>query len=157
MLQWDAKIAMAFEIRWYVPDRLVYVQFYDTVTEADVRRASLTLVNLLDFDPRKYMIFDASLVTKYPTLMEIKNAMMSANLRYTSTWVITYGFVQGIAQFLLAVAVQLIRVRFRALTSLEESLAFLQEVDSTLPPMLPVPPEFYTKTGIYSPLPLLPE
>lgn len=143
---------MACEIRWYVPDRVMYVQFYDVVTEAEVRQTALKLVEILDYDPRKYLILDAVSVKTYPSLMGIKNAMVSANLRYASTWVVTYGFVQGIAQFLIAVAMQLLQVRFRSLTNLDESLTFLQDIDSTLPPLLPIYAAFEAKSDPHQPL-----
>lgn len=104
--------------------------FFRKVTPEDINQAIQSMVAILQYDPTKHVIVDASLVEQYPPLNTIKNCLLKADLRYTSAWVITFGFVHGIGQFLIAVALQLIQARFRTLKNLEESLAFLQEMDS---------------------------
>lgn len=94
-------------MRWYAPERLIYLQFSGQVTKEEVIVAVHSMVDVLQFDPRKYIIVDASLVDRYPTLVELRNILQQLHYQPTPTWVVTYGFVKGIGMFLMSFVAQM--------------------------------------------------
>lgn len=150
---------MGFEARWYLPGRVMYAKFEGDVTSVDLRQAIALLVRELQYDPHKHLIIDATDALTYPSLSEIRNVLFSSDLsfRKSNNWVITYGIMTGVGQFIIAIALQLVGARFRTVGTLEQSLVFLQTLDTTLPRLLPYPSGFIDKTGSHTPLTLADE
>lgn len=114
---------MSFEMRWYLPDRVMFVELRQDITASDIIMVSQILIKYLQFDPQKYVIIDGSRIERYPTMKQLQLAIQQTAYKPSPTWVITYGF-QGVGIFLLSFMAQVLAVRFRHLENLEACLKF---------------------------------
>jgi hypothetical protein len=122
---------MPTEIRWHVPQRVIYVRFFDTMTMDAIIESMNTINQYFDEGiPLVHIIMDVGDVTAYPSLTDL-----ARGLKYERNdkqgWSIYVG-AQGVARFVASVTSQLSGSRFRMFDTLEEALAFLAEQDETL-------------------------
>ncbi len=122
---------MSYEVRWEVPNRIIYQRFHDVVTVQDVQNAQAKVIALIaESDGVVHTIVDLLEVVRYPrNLMEIRE-ILNRRTRNDAGWVLLVnrnpllGFMSSVVTRL---AIQ--NSRFRVFATLQEAFDFLAEQD----------------------------
>jgi hypothetical protein len=128
---------MPYKVEWLVEKRVLFSRYYGILTIEDARgqvREGNAL--LRDGIPLTHSIIDMSTVEKLPSL-QLASEFMSTDLsevRDKLGWTIVITNNKFL-KFASSLFVPMFKVRQRFFGSLDEALAFLQEEDSTLPPL----------------------
>jgi hypothetical protein len=128
---------MPYKVEWLVEKRVLLSRYEGIVTIEDARgqvREGNTL--LREGVPLTHSIIDMSSVEKLPSL-QLASEFMSTDLsevRNKLGWTIVITNNKFL-KFASSLFVPMFKVRQRFFGSLDEALAFLQEEDSTLPPL----------------------
>jgi|SRR5690242_15790626 hypothetical protein len=128
---------MPYKVQWLVEKRILLSQYEGTVTIEDARgQVSEGNAMLRQGIPLTHSIIDMSKVDKLPSL-QLASEFMSTDLsevRDKLGWTIVITNNKFL-KFASSLFVPMFKVRQRFFGSLDEALAFLQEEDSTLPPL----------------------
>ena len=129
---------MAYRISWFVPGSVVYVALRGKTTAEELRAETSQLIALLDEGeaPLVHLLLDATLLEQFPANVEVLNSAMVDGFRHPILgWTILIT-ESRMVKYLGAMVTGLSNARYRAFESLEDGLAFLNEIDSTLPNLL---------------------
>jgi hypothetical protein len=121
---------------WYLPGRIILTVFEGEVTAEEIRAASEESVTMLEASeaPLIHFIHDGSLITRFPgNLKEVVNAFQVAASHPKLGWTLAHDVKITAVDFIGNLAARVFRVRYRILDSRQDVLAFLQEVDVSLP------------------------
>ena len=128
---------MPYKVQWLVEKRVLLSQYEGTVSIEDARgQVSEGNAMLRQGIPLTHSIIDMSKVDKLPSL-QLASEFMSIDLsevRDKLGWTIVITNNKFL-KFASSLFVPMFKVRQRFFGSLDEALAFLQEEDSTLPPL----------------------
>ena len=128
---------MSYKVQWLVEKRILLSQYEGTVTIEDARgQVSEGNAMLRQGIPLTHSIIDMSKVEKLPSL-QLASEFMSTDLsevRDKLGWTIVVTNNKFL-KFASSLFVPMFKVRQRFFGSLDEALTFLQEEDSTLPPL----------------------
>lgn len=130
---------MPTEQQWYVPERVVRVRFYGKLTLDEIVDAFATSAELVDATsaPPVHFIHDWTELDSFPT--NIIDIRRSTTVRVKDPkrigWVVAYAKNDQILQSMSNIVFQLFRIRFQMVDSADEAVAFLQRMDSKLPPL----------------------
>ena len=128
---------MPYKVQWLVEKRILLSQYEGTVTIEDARgQVSEGNAMLRQGIPLTHSIIDMSKVDKLPSL-QLASEFMSTDLsevRDKLGWTIVLTNNKFL-KFASSLFVPMFKVRQRFFGSLDEALIFLQEEDSTLPPL----------------------
>jgi hypothetical protein len=128
---------MNYEISWLLKGRIVLHQTFALPTQDDVAQMDEQFLDYLEQAeaPLLHFIYDMSAQDKVPDLKTMAN--MEFTRHPAMGWAIVIGTVNPMTKFLITTVSQINKTRFRMFTTREEALAFLQEVDNTLPQLAP--------------------
>jgi hypothetical protein len=125
---------MAYYYEWVIPKRVIFCYVSGTQTIEEVQRSIAELKRLLDQGefPTHY-IADLRHNDKLPTtnirqLQELLNFVSHPNLG----WTVVIGRNNLMMTYLLSIIAKLTRVRYRAVDTPQEAVAFLLNLDDTL-------------------------
>ncbi len=124
---------MPHMISWLVEGRvvLVYMAGSPDLEEASVFDQEIRSYLQEATAPLAHVILNVSELEQLPSLTTLSKFHWP---RHPKTgWMVVYPQPNRITGFVMSVASQLFNARFRPFDTLDETLAFLQEVDSTLP------------------------
>lgn len=122
---------MPVEIRWCVPQRVLYVRYYRVLTIDSIQKAMDETNRLLaEGIPLVHSIMDVTDVESYPKLAELARGLKFEHSDKQG-WTIYVG-AHGIARFVASVTTQLAGSRFRMYNTFDDALAFLIDQDITL-------------------------
>lgn len=124
---------MTIEMNWLVEGRIVDETITGQITSDDIREQDeRTLAYLAQTDDHlMHMIVDFSAVSDIPGLGSFSGVDW---LRHKNLgWVVVYGMDNKLVEFVSSMVLKVTRVRYRFVESRADALAFLQEVDVTLP------------------------
>lgn len=128
---------MPYKVQWLVEKRVLLSHYEGTVSIEDARgQVSEGNAMLRQGIPLTHSIIDMSKVDKLPSL-QLASEFMSTDLsevRDKLGWTIVITNNKFL-KFASSLFVPMFKVRQRFFGSLDEALAFLQEEDSTLPPL----------------------
>jgi len=129
---------MAYKVEWLVEKRVLLSRYEGVITIEDARgqvREGNTL--LRQGIPLTHSVIDLSAVEKLPSL-QLASEFMSTDMsevRDKLGWTIVITNNKFL-KFASALFVPMFKVRQRFYGSMDEALAFLQEDDTTLPPLI---------------------
>jgi hypothetical protein len=128
---------MNYSVSEAIENRVAYNQFDGQLQAQEINQCymdMLTIVeNKAEGDPLYHIIVDVSQVSKMPSDMKVLLPKVGYDLLQhpKSGWFILVSSNQ-IHSYLASMISQVTKIRFRQVSSKEEALAFLQDVDSTL-------------------------
>ena len=128
---------MPYKVQWLVEKRVVLSRYEGIVTIEDARgQVSEANALLRDGIPLTHSIVDMSTVEKLPSLQLASEFMGTdmSEVRDKLGWTIVITNNKFL-KFASSLFVPIFKVRQRFFGSLDETLAFLQEEDNTLPPL----------------------
>ena len=128
---------MSYTIEWYVEKRVLLTRYEGAVTIEDAR-AQVAEGNkmLREGIPLTHSIIDMTAVNKLPPLQAASEFMSTdlSDVRDKLGWTIVVTNNKFL-KFASSLFVPMFKVRQRFYGTLDEALAFLQDEDSTLPPL----------------------
>jgi len=128
---------MPYKVEWLVEKRILLSRYYGILSMEDARgQVREGNAHLREGIPLTHSIIDMSAVEKLPSL-QLASEFMSTDLsevRDKLGWTIVITNNKFL-KFASSLFVPMFKVRQRFFGSLDEALAFLQEEDSTLPPL----------------------
>lgn len=123
---------MPCEIKWLLPQRVIYVRYYGDLTQADITALSQDIeAYLAEGVAPLYYVADVQIarVSANP----VKNRRDFAYIANPKiNYVLSCGRLNPIMSFFASVITQAVRFQYRHFETLEEGLAFLRQHDSTL-------------------------
>jgi hypothetical protein len=134
---------VAYQISWLVEGCVVEITFSGTATVEELHNQALSLVEYLDKgqQPLVHNILNLTELEHFPINLALLNNNLSAPLRHPKIGWNIFITSNRMAKFLASMVTQLSSARFRSFATREEGLAFLNEVDSTLPNLLELKPD----------------
>lgn len=131
---------MPYEVTWLVENRVMLARHYGVLTSEDLQ-AYLEESFAMRDHANEVLGKDGPLVHTLTDATEMESQTLGlgdmksivANLRQQRVGWSVYVNPDTVTRFLSSVGHQLVRVRYKAFSTMPEALAFLQEVDETLP------------------------
>jgi hypothetical protein len=129
---------MPTEIGWLVEGQIILWKGKGQVSEADLQAAAEVFTKMLDSSPHQYvhLLADDTETTHYADPRAY--AQMKSATHEKIGWIVVYGQKQKLFRFFTAIIAQLTKLRIRTVQTRGEALAYLWEIDNTLPDMLAV-------------------
>jgi len=127
---------------WFIEGKVLRVDYVGHITTQDLVQAMDVIVAQIDTSdsPLVHTLVDNSLVTSYPTnVVQVIQATRKLLVHPRYGWLIVFGQVDRIVDFVLQTVASAMRVRLRLFHTYDEALTFLQSMDSTI--SLPVKDE----------------
>ncbi|MCB9453981.1 MAG: hypothetical protein H6672_21315 [Anaerolineaceae bacterium] len=146
---------MPFKVDWLIKGRVIHDWLSGNVEMDDIAETSKLITDLMrqGDPPLVHLIVDILDVTRLPLGINIGkiNQYMQHTKEPNLGWslVITESMFM---RFLASVVTQIAQGRFRAFTTMEDALAFLQDVDASLPPLPSKIPDFGAETASSEPV-----
>ncbi|MBI1258327.1 MAG: hypothetical protein GC204_12715 [Chloroflexi bacterium] len=131
---------MEHQISWIIPQRVILIQLSGVVEEAGFREHDLKVLQMLEAgDPNAALIHEILLLDKLENSASIRMMMSLSYPKHPRTgWMIAVGVKNPITKMVGNIATQILKVRTREMPTVEEALAFLFDIDSTLPKDVPI-------------------
>jgi hypothetical protein len=128
---------MKYHTHWYVENRVVITEHFHTVTIEEVAQMDKEYVTLLEQSDAAlvHFLFDLRQHDSVPDLKTMSHMEFTKHPRFG--WSIVVGHINPITRFLVSTVAQINKARFRSFTTMEDALHFLQEIDSSLPDLMP--------------------
>jgi hypothetical protein len=125
---------MPYSMEWYIPGAIIFSNYSGYVTREEMRQSMIELTELMATTDRQivHTISEVSEVTEALPLKQVMDVMREANYKPSNGWAITVGEKKPMVKFVSNLARQLLRMRTRTFDTMEEALAFLREVDSSI-------------------------
>lgn len=126
---------MSYKLTVLVPGHLIYIQHGAQITQADLDTFDVEVSALMEASPLplQHGIYNYSNVQVMPTIRQIIALKSARHPR--AGWVLMVGLKTPVTRFIISAAVQMMRLRLRFFETTDQAIAFIQDVDSTLPPL----------------------
>lgn len=133
---------MASQYIWQLKGRLIYVRLSGIVDEVDLRKGNAIVSQYLaeSNDYPVHILFDCTEVERITfSVVQVRNELHY--LQHPSLgWVVIFGMagvVERVGEFLTTVIARLTGLQVYSVNTLDEGLAFLRQMDPSLPDWLP--------------------
>lgn len=126
---------MPVKLSWYLENRVMMVVAEGEYTDDELINLDSQVIKYLDQStvPLVHMIMDRQGTTHIPSMKSVTMVKWPKHPRYG--WTLVVGSTNPFQRFVVAVANNFFKGRQRNFDTREEALDFLNEVDSTLPPL----------------------
>jgi hypothetical protein len=127
--------------QWFLEKRVLLSTFSGELSLADLTRSTEEIRAAIDQSEGQFLhcIGDLGGLTKIPTnLKAVTDATQGAMRHPHFGWMIVYNMPNQVIKFFGDIATRFFQVRYRVLDTQHEALDFLNQVDSTLPPLRPI-------------------
>ncbi|MEZ4670937.1 MAG: hypothetical protein R3E39_23790 [Anaerolineae bacterium] len=129
---------MPYSVEWLVEQRILVSRYYGEITLEDAR-GQITQANALlrTGIPLVHSIVDMTGVTNNPSIQMVKELRLidMSGIRDKMGWTIILTN-NTLLKFASSLFVPILQLRQRFFADMDEALAFLQDEDPTLPPLL---------------------
>ena len=128
---------MPIHVQWYVEGRVIYAQHSGIITEEMIAAADAMAGSLINnAQDVVHSIFDARDVENFPmSIQTFRRTML--NLRNPRNgWIVIVKPFDPVQHYIATTVAHITRSLYHRVDSLYEALAFLQEKDPSLKPML---------------------
>ena len=123
--------------RWFLKDRIVLFEFSGVITFEEVVSSleeSARIVNETE-GQSIHFLHDWSQLERFPTnILQIRKETNAPirNLRKLG-WLVIYGAENRLLRYISHTVLQVFKIRFRMFTHAEDAIAYLRQMDPTLP------------------------
>ena len=128
---------MTLETEWLEPGRVLLLRIAGDVNIADLQATIAATREARQHvipNHRFHTVTDLTAIGKIPlTITELKNALHELGEIRSSGWAVVISNANPVVHFMVTTLAQLFNFRVRIFTDLEEGLAFLYQIDETLP------------------------
>lgn len=136
---------MLEDVSWFIPNRVTLAVFSDVLTMTDYEQSNQQVAQLIaqlddtQKQERFHFIIDTSRIKRIDRSMMNLKRLHTATIQsdvvqqYQDSWyIVVDADPNPIMSFLTQTVMQVMKLRYRILPSMEAALAFLQEQDKTL-------------------------
>jgi len=126
---------MPVKLSWYLENRVMMVVAEGEYTDGELINLDGQVIKYLDQStvPLVHMIMDRQGTTHIPSMKSVTMVKWPKHPRYG--WTLVVGSTNPFQRFVVALANNFFKGRQRNFDTRDEALDFLNEVDSTLPPL----------------------
>ncbi len=126
---------MPVELSWYLENRVIQVINSGKITDDDMLDNDQPIINYLNQSsfPLVHMIVDNTKAVYTPSAKMITKAKFPRHPQ--CGWIILVGPTNTFMRFVNVVVTNVFKTRNRMFDSFDEALTFLNEIDSSLPPL----------------------
>lgn len=127
---------MTSHVRWHIENEIIYLAYRGDTTLDDVQQSAHMLHTLIEDTDRQlvHVLVDLTQVGSYPNnIASLKRASASALAHPRLGWMIFYGIENQLLQFVVSTLTQMFSLRSQIVSTEDEAIGLLQQVDSTLP------------------------
>jgi hypothetical protein len=129
---------MPVSVSWYLENRVVYVKLIGNVTPDEISSTSTEFIALVEQSsaPLVHAIHDATELDSLPkSLKVVVDAIQNGYGHPRLGWSVAFGVGSDFLRFVGEMTGRIFRIRYHIVQSKTEALAWLENVDSTLPPL----------------------
>ncbi|MBA3871478.1 MAG: hypothetical protein H0X30_20225 [Anaerolineae bacterium] len=126
---------MPAQLSWYLENRVLLMINYGEVADQDLFDLDQTIIDYLDncTVPLVHTIIDHRKGMNSPSVKGLTKLRWPKHPKVG--WMIMIGMKNPLQRFVVAVSTSFFKTRMRMFNSMDEALNFLNDVDSTLPPL----------------------
>lgn len=125
---------MGYSIGWVVEKRVLYSRVWGVHSAEDIVSSDTELLRLKQEGiPLIHLIMDARDMVTMPTSLGNIQSSLKTIRDPAFGWVVPIGTTNPVTKFMGIMIAKMFRLRFRRVETLEESIAFLKEIDATIP------------------------
>lgn len=127
------RAAVGYGNVWLVEGHLILVRMWGAWTDDDLRAFDEHACRILETInvPLVHIIFESSELESVPSIKALRDVRSRTHPR--AGWSLEVGVHNPILRFVMSAAAQMVKNRIRFFPSLADAVAFIQDVDSTLP------------------------
>lgn len=127
---------MPTQQKWYLNDRIVFVEFAGELSVDDIVEALETSINYVERSAAQpvHFLHDWTQLKKFPTnILQIRRQSdIRLSDRSKLGWMVAYGNDNRLMRYISQTVTYLFDIRFRMFSTREEALRFLHKMDDTL-------------------------
>ncbi len=125
---------MPHETRWYIENEIIFVRYSGVMSKEELRGAMLELKDLIESSPRPlvHVINDSADVTVPVSIKDSVQLVREVGSHERIGWTLTVREKSLVLKMGTAFGTSIFKMRFRAFDTLEQALAHLRTVDSTI-------------------------
>lgn len=126
---------MPYQIEWFLPKQIVYVQFIGDLTEDDLSVYAGELSQYIESSDAKmvHLLLDDSRLEKFPRSITQFRALFAVLKDPKVGWNLAFGTRNPFANIVSVMVGKVLNLRFRRFNTREDALHFVQQMDSSLP------------------------
>lgn len=131
---------MPIETTWLVEGRIINARLSGEVTPDDIRQSAAQVVQMIDSSDAElvHALHDATDVQSLPLRMiELRQAVKAAYNHPNLGWTVAFQVDSAVMRFLGNMTSSIFSIRYKIVDTREDALAWLQEMDATLPELSP--------------------
>ena len=124
---------MPYDVLWFVEGRIVFVRMEGVSTPEEAYSFDQEIKPYFDSAqaPEVHLIFDIRGLTQLPNIKTLSRFQWPKHP--ANGWVVSYPKSNPFINLITSIVAQLFKARYCQFDTFEETLDFLQQVDSTLP------------------------
>lgn len=124
---------MPFGVTWLVEDKLLLLQAWGLFGLNEMNQMDAKIGAMLDrsSSPLVHGIHDHRQTSQIPSAKDLMKIKSGSHPRVG--WLVFVGLDNKLLKFFVSTTGQVLKLRVRFMDTIEEALAFLQDMDSTLP------------------------
>jgi hypothetical protein len=127
---------MSTQQKWYLNNRIVFVEFAGELSVDDIVEALETSINYVERSDAQpvHFLHDWTQLKKFPTnILQIRRQSdIRLSDRAKLGWMVAYGNDNRLMRYISQTVTYLFDIRFRMFSTREEALRFLHKMDDTL-------------------------
>ncbi len=129
---------MAVDASWLVENKLIYMYGHGINTLDDLRQLDREAVEMINASPAPlvHAIIDLRHLEKTPSLIEQRDVWHYPK-HQRAGWQVYIGSNDPVQRVMMYLISQITKARYRQFATIEGGLAFLQDIDATLPDLKP--------------------
>ena len=125
---------MSYSIEWYIENEIIYVHYSGTTTVDDMRNAMTTTKSMIDESPRQlvHVISDVGDVIETLAPKDALKVAREVGTHPRAGWSIVLREQSVVMKIGIMFGSTVLQMRNRAFDTMEETVAFLKTMDTTL-------------------------
>jgi hypothetical protein len=128
---------MPLEYTWFLDGRIVLMQGSGILTTEDFAKEEIIMRQFLDQAPKIHILIDDRQLDRFPPISVMRSSQWIQDQRVG--WFIIFGLRNRLLSVIASTLMRVFGVNGRIFGTFEESIAFLQKVDETLPNLTTLP------------------
>lgn len=126
---------MSVDLSWYLENRVIQIVNHGDISDQDMLDSDQPIIDYMNQSqaPLVHLIVDNSKASYTPSVKTVTQAKFPKHPQ--CGWIILVGPANTLMRFANAVVTNLFKTRNRMFDTFDEALDFLNEMDSTLPPL----------------------
>jgi hypothetical protein len=125
---------MPYSVNWFIENEIIYTTYSGVMTTDELKKSSVTIISLIESSPRSlvHIINDGGNVTQALSPKQGLSIIREVKPHPRAGWNISLHEISMFSKMLFMFSSSILGMRNRSFDTMEEAVAFLKEMDSTL-------------------------